>query len=102
MHYCQEKGISYIFTGKNKIDIKTSLIKLKKLFGIDKMLLQGGPRICGAFIDVDLIDAISLVILPCTSTGDDTLFMPSKSKELKIIEFKELSSSNFWLHYIKK
>ena len=39
LHYLQEKRISYIFCGKNKIDIKTSLEKLKKLFGIDKMLL---------------------------------------------------------------
>ena len=30
LHYCQERKISYIFAGKNKIDIKTSLVKLKK------------------------------------------------------------------------
>ena len=39
LYYCQERKISYIFAGKDKIDIKTSLIKLKKLFGIDKMTL---------------------------------------------------------------
>ena len=31
LHYWQEKRISYIFEGKNKIDIKTSLVKLKKI-----------------------------------------------------------------------
>ena len=102
LHYCQEKKISYIFAGKNKIDIKTSLIKLKKLFGIDKMTLQGGPTIDGAFINDDLIDAISIIILPCTSVGNDTLFKPSKYMEFKLIEYKELSSSNIWLHYLKK
>ena len=34
LHYCREKGISYIFCGKDKIDIKLSLQKLKKLFKI--------------------------------------------------------------------
>ena len=69
LHYCQEKRISYIFAGKNKIDIKTSLIKLKKLFGIDKMLLQGGPTLDGSFIKDNLIDAISIIISPVTSFG---------------------------------
>jgi len=102
LHYCQDMKISYIFAGKDKIDIKTSLIKLKKLFGIHKMCLQGGPTIDGAFIKDDLIDAISIIISPCTSAGGDTLFKPSKYVEFKLVEFKELSNSNIWLHYVKK
>jgi len=102
LHYCKERGISYIFSGENTIDIKTSLIKLKKLFGINKILLQGGPKICGAFINDDLIDAISLIILPCTSNGDITLFNPSIYKEFKLMELKELKSSNIWIRYKKK
>ena len=102
LHYCQEKKISYIFAGKNKIDIKASLIKLKKLFGIDRMVVQGGPTIDGAFISDNLIDDISIVITPCTGEGGDTLFKPSKFMEFKLIEFKELANSNIWLHYAKK
>ena len=102
LNYCQERKISYIFAGKNKIDIKTSLIKLKKLFGINKISLQGGPSLDGSFINDDLIDAISIIILPCTSFGEDTLFKPSKYREFKLVEYKELSSSNIWLHYLKK
>lgn len=102
LHYCQEKKLSYIFAGKNKINIKTSLIKLKKLFGINKMSLQGGPTLTGGFINEDLIDAISLVILPCTSEGNITLFNPSKYKEFILVEYKILSSSNIWIHYLKK
>ena len=102
LHYLNHLKISYIFAGKDKIDIRTSLVKLKKLFGIDKMVLQGGPTIDGAFISDDLIDAISIIICPCTAGGDATLFMPSKYVEFKLVEFRELSSSNIWLHYIKK
>ena len=102
LHYCREKAISYIFCGKEKIDIKLSLQKLKKLFKIDKILLQGGPKLDGAFIQDDLIDRISIIISPLTSEGGDTLFNPSKYTEFKLIEFKQLSSSNMWLRYIKK
>ena len=102
LHYCREKGISYIFCGKEKIDIKLSLQKLKKLFKIDKMLLQGGPKLDGSFIQGDLIDGISIIISPLTSEGGDTLFNPSKYTEFKLIEFKQLSNSNMWLRYVKK
>ena len=102
LHYCRERGISYIICGKEKIDIKISLEKLKKLFKIDKILLQGGPILDGAFIKEDLIDGISIIISPCTSAGGDTLFNPSKYTEFKLIEFRELSNSNIWLRYVKK
>ena len=102
LHYCQEKQISYIFAGKKKIDIKTSLIKLKKLFGIDKILLEGGPVLDGAFINDNLIDALSIMISPLTSAGGDTLFNPSKYMEFKLVGFRQLSNSNIWLHYVKK
>ena len=102
LHYCREKGISYIFCGKEKIDVKLSLQKLKKLFKIDKILLQGGPKLDGAFIQDDLIDGISIIISPLTSEGGDTLFNPSKYTEFKLIEFKQLSNSNMWLRYVKK
>jgi riboflavin biosynthesis pyrimidine reductase len=102
LHYLQDLKVSYIFAGKDKVDIRTSLVKLKKLFGIDKMVLQGGPTIDGAFISDDLIDGISIIICPCTAEGGQTLFTPSKYVEFKLIEFRELSNSNMWLHYIKK
>ena len=102
LHYCQERGISYIFAGRTKVDIKTSLVKLKKLFGINKMLLEGGPTLDGTFINDNLVDAISIVISPLTSAGGDTLFKPSKYMEFKLIECKQLPNSNIWLHYVKK
>ena len=66
------------------------------------MLLQGGPTITGAFIKDNLIDGISIIILPCTCEGNITLFNPSKYTEFKLVEFQEFNSSNAWLRYIKK
>ena len=102
MHYLQDLKISYIFAGKDKINVRTSLEKLKTLFGVNKVVLQGGPTIDGAFISDDLIDAISIIICPCTAEGGETLFKPSKYAEFKLVEFRELSSSNIWLRYIRK
>ena len=77
------------FAGKNNIDIRTSLVKLKKLFGIDKIVLQGGPIPDGSFITDDLIDAISIIITPYTAEGGETLFKQSKYVEFKLVEFEK-------------
>ncbi len=100
--YLKSIEVSYIFAGKDKINVRTSLEKLKTLFGVNKVVLQGGPTIDGAFISDDLIDAISIIICPCTAEGGETLFKPSKYVEFKLVEFRELSSSNIWLRYIRK
>ena len=48
--YCKDKAISYIFAGKKEVNVEVSLQKLKKLFGINKLQLQGGPKFDGSFI----------------------------------------------------
>ena len=65
-------------------------------------MLQGGPILDGPFITDDLIDAIIIIITPCTAEGGETLFKPSKYVEFKLVEFEKLSNSNVWLHYIRK
>ena len=45
--YCKSIGISYIFAGKEDIDLKVALKKLKKYFGINKLAVCGyRPESC--------------------------------------------------------
>ena len=99
--YCKDMGISYIICGKKDINIELSLQKLKKLFGINKLNLQGGPNLDGSFIRNDFIDAISVIIAPVTSEGGKTIFNPSKMMEFELIKNKVLSKGNVWLYYKK-
>lgn len=62
--FLRNKGISYIFAGKEKLDLTVALDKLKKLFDIEKLLLEGGGIIGGAFAKEDLIDEMSFVLVP--------------------------------------
>lgn len=55
-------GISYIITGEKPIE--ESLIKLKKFYGVDRLVLTGGAEINGGFLKEDMIDELSLVVLP--------------------------------------
>lgn len=60
-------NISYLFTGKDEIDLRLVLEKLYDLFSIKKLLLQGGGITNTYFIKEDLIDEFSLVVSPVVS-----------------------------------
>lgn len=57
-------GISYIFAGKDDVDLGAAIATLGKEFGIKTLLLEGGGGINGAFLDAGLIDEISFLLLP--------------------------------------
>ena len=60
----REKGISYIVTGKSSIDLANAVNRLEEHFGIRTLLLEGGGRINGAFLQADLVDEVSLSVVP--------------------------------------
>ena len=101
--YLQEQRISYLFGGKEKINVKEILLKLQKYFNINKILLEGDSIINGAFMEENLIDELSLVIEPVTGkTLDKPLFMKSNITEFKLKEIKKYDNDIIWLNYIKK
>ena len=62
--YLRERNISYIFAGKDHIDIPLALEKLYALFGIEDLLLEGGGIIGGAFEEAGMIDELAFVVSP--------------------------------------
>lgn len=96
-------GISYVFGGAESINVEEALIKLSQYYNINKILLEGGSIINGAFMDEDLIDELSLVINPITAADTDKpLFMKSHIVEFKLKELKQFENGVLWLNYIKK
>ena len=71
LSYLRKKGITYIFCGKNEIDVTIALEKLSNIIGCRKLLLEGGSIINGAFLRADAIDELSLVSAPVIA-GDDS------------------------------
>ena len=53
LFYLQMLDIPYIFAGENEIDINLALHKLKELYNINSLLLEGGSVINGAFERAD-------------------------------------------------
>src|SRR5258707_1651552 len=59
-----EKGISYIVSGKSSVDLANAVNRLGEHFGIRTILLGGGGRINGAFLQADVVDEGSLLGVP--------------------------------------
>lgn len=100
--YYRSIGVSYIFAGKDDIDINTALNKLYRLFGIKKLLLEGGSIINGAFQRAGLIDELSLVVAPIVADKDDKpLFTDSVMSGFRLISAKPIGNGAVWMRYEK-
>lgn len=62
--YLREKGISFIVTGKDAIDLANAMELLSSEFGVDRLAVLGGGVINGGFLAAGLIDEVSLLLAP--------------------------------------
>lgn len=108
--HLRQAGVSYVFAGKDSLDLPLAVRKLKEQFGIEKMLLSGGGVVDWAFLQSGLIDEISLVIPPVIDGGtgpasafDDSAFAANHSpKPLFLIDVQRLDGDCIWLRYQTK
>ncbi len=100
--YLKSLDISYIFAGEAEIDVNLALSKLKDIFGINTLLLEGGSILDGAFAAADAVDEISLVVSPVVAeTEDKPLFMKSKMSAYTLANVKQYDGGVLWLNYKK-
>ncbi len=102
--FLQSKGISYIFAGKEKIDVSVANEKLFKLFGIRKLMLEGGGLTDSMFLDGDCIDELSLVVVPLIDGGKGIDLFSDKNcgvREYALDKIEKLPDNGLWLNYKK-
>ena len=100
-------NISYLFTGKDEIDLRLVLEKLYDLFSIKKLLLQGGGITNTYFIKEDLIDEFSLVVSPVASGEEKqpNIFEDCHEYIGQTFDLKQsylLMKSGLYLKYVRK
>lgn len=104
LNFLREKGVSYLFGGKTRIDLGRVLEKLAAEFGIKRLLLEGGGKINGSFLAADLIDELSILVVPVAdgSIGTPALFDVEKkmrARNLKLMSMEKLKGDVVWLRY---
>jgi riboflavin biosynthesis pyrimidine reductase len=103
--FLQAKGVSYLFGGKSRIDLAKVLHKLRALFGIRKLLLEGGGKINGSFLAAGLIDELSILVAPIAdgSIGTPSLFdvadRRAHARNLTLLSIEKRGGGIVWLRY---
>ena len=64
LKYLADRGISYIATGAEGIDLARALELLGEHFGVERVAVVGGGRINAAFLTAGLLDEISMLYGP--------------------------------------
>lgn len=101
--YLRSIGVSYVFAGREELDMALALRKLKERFGIEKLLLEGGSIINGAFARAGVVDELSLVVAPVLAAAEDKpLFENGCLDSWVLRETRDCGQSILWLYYVRK
>lgn len=102
----REKGISYVVAGDDSVDLAAAVGQLGEHFGIGTLLLEGGGHINGAFLDADLVDEVSLLLVPGIDGRHDIPAVfdgvnPSRraAVPLKLKSVERRKADTLWLRY---
>jgi len=107
LSYLQQKGISYIFAGKEEVDFKSALVQLGELFPIQTIMLEGGGHVNGSLLNEGLIDELSILIIPIAdgtpktpTTFEVSEYLQKKPATLlDLVEVSQLEADVLWLRY---
>jgi riboflavin biosynthesis pyrimidine reductase len=105
--HLRSAGVSYLFCGRDHVNINTALRKIGDVLGVRKLLLEGGGTFNGAVLKAGLIDEISQVIVPVIDGGAGVTGMcdiPGKTPKsagatLRVLSHKKLPGSVNWFRY---
>jgi riboflavin biosynthesis pyrimidine reductase len=102
-------GVSYIFAGKEKLDLGLALEILNRELGIERLLLEGGGGSNGSFLRAGLIDEISVAICPAVDgaqgapsifdSGDDEAGAAAPIRAMTLASCEVLEGGAVWLRY---
>ncbi|MBD5316078.1 MAG: RibD family protein [Bacteroides sp.] len=106
LNYLRGKGISYIVTGKNGIDLADAMDTLGSVFDVKRLAVLGGGLINGGFLAEGLIDEVSLLLAPGIDGREgwramfdgiaDQSKLPTK---LRLQSVEKLENDVLWIKY---
>lgn len=100
--YLKSIDLPYIVCGHDDLDISLMLKKLYYTFGIKKLLLEGGSIINSVFQRENLIDELSLVMVPVVAGENAKSLFDSSNIENFSLDKTEIYKDVLHLKYYKK
>jgi 2,5-diamino-6-(ribosylamino)-4(3H)-pyrimidinone 5'-phosphate reductase len=104
--HLQVAQVSYLFCGKNKLNLGLAMAKIGQKLNIRKLMLQGGGTFNGAVLAAGLVDEISQVVVPIvdggsgvTSAFEITEPLGHAAAKLRPIKHRTLRGGVHWFRY---
>lgn len=109
LEHLRTMGVSYLFAGTDGHDMEKALETLHDVFGIGRILLEGGATVNGVFLKAGLIDELSLTVYPGIDglKGVSTIFeyagttdeRPADGQCLELLSATTEEGGLVWLRY---
>jgi 2,5-diamino-6-(ribosylamino)-4(3H)-pyrimidinone 5'-phosphate reductase len=105
LSYLKSLSISWIACGKERTDLKQAAEIMNTEFGIERMVVVGGPHINGAFLSAGLLDEVSILYGPAIDgrEGMPGVFdgLPSDAEpiHLKLTHIEQYPDGAVWVRY---
>jgi riboflavin biosynthesis pyrimidine reductase len=107
--YLRSIQVSYVFGGERELDLAAVVELLASELGIERLCVEGGPHVSGAFVNAGLVDEVSVLILPLVDgRGAHPASFEVGESAWKAPTYLTLSSAEVqdgggvWLRYTKK
>lgn len=100
-------GVGYVFAGDRDFSLTAALEAIGRELGVDRLLLEGGGDINGAFLREGLVDELSLVVTPAVDgrRGAPGVFdgppeaVAASIKHLRLMSHEVIDGDALWLRY---
>ena len=105
LKYLESKGISYIATGRERIDLARAAEILYSEFGVQRLGVEGGGTVNAGFLAAGLLDEISIILAPGIDARSgmrasfDGLPLGTEPVRLKLLSAKSFDDGAVWLRY---
>jgi riboflavin biosynthesis pyrimidine reductase len=107
--YLQSIGVSYLFGGKEDIELERVVETLERELKIDKLIVEGGGHVSGAFVNAGLADEVSVLLVPLvdgreahTSSFEVAMDRWRKPAYLRLDSVEKLDHDIVWVRYSRK
>jgi 2,5-diamino-6-(ribosylamino)-4(3H)-pyrimidinone 5'-phosphate reductase len=108
--YLRAHRISYLFGGRDSLNLVMVLDKLASGFQIKTLLLEGGGKINGSMLRIGAIDELSILVAPAVDGSSrspalfdtlDSVIPNAASVRWKLSSMERRADDIIWLRYIR-
>lgn len=105
LRYLDERDISWIATGSERIDLARAMEILAGEFGVRRVAVVGGPTINTGFLTAGLLDEVSLLVGPgIDGRGGQKAVFDGRPEDKRVVPLKLASVTSYddgaiWIRY---